>query len=93
MTRDDAVRHAMEQAADLSVVAVLAGADAAAQQARLDLLDELAETFKKHGEDRAYHHVRAVAHDHNLHLTSCSVGKRIGEPEHTSSMKRLTEGS
>jgi hypothetical protein len=43
---------------------------------RLPLLDELAETFKRHKEWKAYHHVRAVAHGLDFHLTSCVGGPR-----------------
>jgi hypothetical protein len=44
--------------------------------ARLYLLDDLAETFKRTEQWEAYHHVRAVAHGLDFHLSSCTHGLR-----------------
>jgi hypothetical protein len=43
---------------------------------RLELLDELAETFRRNNLWPAYHHVRAVAHDLGFHLSGCVYGRR-----------------
>lgn len=42
----------------------------------INVLDELAEAFKREKIWSAYHHIRAVAHDLGWHLSGCTGGKR-----------------